>query len=155
MKSLSLNQIPILLDTTYIMPIIGIDVEGIEETLTTLEKLYSHEKIKVYYTPFNILEVIAKLSKIKYNEKRVKLGLKSIRENFTLTHPTTKGYIEALKLRSLGFRDLIDLLLYTTAKTRKLKLLTRDQDLISFLKQIGENTTYIITEEEIKAIQGK
>ncbi len=46
MKSLSLNQIPILLDTTYIMPIIGIDVEDIEEALTTLRELYSHDKIK-------------------------------------------------------------------------------------------------------------
>ncbi len=63
--------------------------------------------------------------------------------------------MEALKLRSLEFRDLIDLLLYTTAKTRKLRLLTKDQEFINFLKQIGENTMYIITEEEIKAIQGK
>jgi len=146
------NRIPILLDTTYIMPIVGIDVEGIDETLAILEKLYSHRKIKIYYTPFNIFEVVAKLSKMKYDEKRVKLGLKSIRENFTLTHPTTKGYIEALKLRSLGFRDLIDLLLYTTANSRKLKLLTRDQELISFLESCREDTSCIITEDELRRL---
>ncbi len=144
----SRERIRILLDTTYLLPIVGVDVEGIEEALRVLEKLYRLGKAEIYYTPFNILEIIGKLSKTSYDSRRVKLGLTSIRESFRVTHPTIAGYLKALELRKKGFKDLIDLLLYTTAKTRGLSLLTRDTELINFLEEAGEDTTNIIPEDQ-------
>ncbi len=145
--SSSENRARILLDTTYLLPVVGVDIEGVERALIVLEKLYRMERAEIYYTPFNILEMLGKLSRISYDRKRLKLGLVSIRETFRVTHPTVVGYLKALELRRKGFRDLVDLL-YTTAKTRKLKFLTRDRELVNFLEKVGEDTSSIILEEE-------
>lgn len=142
--------VKILLDTTYLLPVVGIDVEGIERPLTILKKLREEGKIEVYYTPFSILEILGKLSKIDFDRERVEMGLKAIRESFRVTHPTVKGYMKALKLRRKGFRDLIDLLLYTTSRTRRLNFLTRDRDLIEFLKKVGEDVDNVVYEEELE-----
>ncbi len=102
--SSSENRIRILLDTTYLLPIVGVEVEGVEEALRTLEKLYRLGRAKIYYTQFNILEIMGKLSRIDYDRRRVMLGLKSIREAFRVTHPTPAGYLKALELRRKGFK---------------------------------------------------
>ncbi len=104
--------------------------------------------LEIYYTPFNIMEIIGKISKIKYDYDVVFRGLTSIQEEFILVTPTMKGYMKALSLKSRGFKDLIDLLLYTTALTRNLKLLTRDKDLINFLGKQGEDLKNILYEED-------
>jgi len=40
----------ILLDTTYLLPIVGINVSGVEETLSILEKLYRSKSVEIFYT---------------------------------------------------------------------------------------------------------
>ncbi len=146
--SSSVSKLRILLDTTYLLPIVGIDVEGIEKVLNALSKLHRLGRVEIFYTPFNILEILGKLSRINFDRERVELGLKSIREAFTITYPTAKGYLKALELRKKGFKDLIDLLLYATAKTRRLIFLTRDVKLVEFLKGIGEEITNVILEDD-------
>ena len=137
----------ILLDTTYLLPIIGIGVEGIDETIKLLKKL-REKGVKYYYTHFNILEMLGKLSRIKYDEKILLTGLISIIEEFNQLNPTVESYIKALKLRKKGFKDLIDLLLYTTSLANNIPFLTRDKDLIEFLQKHGEETSNIIYEDE-------
>ena len=144
----SRSKTKILLDTTYLLPIVGIDVENVETPLTILRNLYGLGEVVIYYTPFNILEILGKLSRISYKAERVKLGLRSIRESFKMIHPTIMGYMKALELRRKGFKDLIDLLLYTTSKTRKLEFLTRDEELIEFLRRVGEDVNNIVYEGE-------
>lgn len=139
----------ILLDSTYLLPIIGVDVKGIEETMSILKMLRERKKTKYYYTLFNIFEIIGKLSKTKYEEERIYVGLSSIKEEFNLIYPTIEGYIKALKLKRMGFKDLIDLLLYTTSLTNNIPFLTRDIFLIEFLKEHNETTDNIIYEEEL------
>ncbi len=143
------ERIRLLLDTTYLLPIVGVWVEGVEEALLVLEKLYRSKRLEAFYTPFNLLEMIAKLSKMEVDARRVKLGLRSIRESFRVTHPTPSGYLLALQLRRRGFRDLIDLLLYATARSRGLRLLTRDKSLVSFLEKNGEDLKHVMLEEEL------
>ena len=142
------SKLRVLLDTTYLLPIVGIDVEGIEKPLRVLSELHRLGNIEIFYTPFNILEILGKLSRMNFDRKRVELGLKSIREAFRVTHPTIRGYLKALELRRKGFKDLIDLLLYTTSKTRRLSFLTRDEKLAEFLREVGEDTTTVILEED-------
>jgi len=144
----SFSKSRLLLDTTYLLPIVGVDVEGVEKILTILEELYRSKAVEVYYTPFNLLEIIGKISKLEYDEERVRAGLIAIKSRFKLATPTARGYVEALKLRRRGFRDLVDLLLYTTSKTRKLLFLTRDYALVDFLKSEGQDTSSIILEED-------
>ncbi len=143
------NKLRLLLDSTYLLPIIGVEVKGIHEALLILRKLRGIGKLEAYYTPFNIIEIIGKISKIKYDKDIVYQGLTLIEEEFILTSPTLEGYMKALELKSKGFQDLIDLLLYTTALTRNLKLLTRDTILINFLEKQGENTNNILYEKEL------
>ncbi len=146
--SSSKSRIKILLDTTYLLPVVGIDVDNLGKILTILKKLHELEEAIFYYTPFNILEILGKLSRMRYDEERVRIGLRSIKESFKITHPTVVGYMRALKLRRKGFKDLIDLLLYATSRTRKLTFLTRDKDLIEFLRSVGEGVDNIVYEEE-------
>ncbi len=151
----SMSKTRILLDTTYLLPVIGVEVEDVEKPLAILEKLYKSGKAEIYYTPFSILEILGKLSRISYDRERVVLGLKSIRETFRITHPTVAGYMKALELRRKGFKDLIDLLLYTTAKTRRLYFLTRDRELIDFLETVREDTSNIVYDKEFTRKHGK
>lgn len=137
----------VLLDSTYLLPILGISVENTEKVLKVLGELYMKGSIEIYYTCFNFLEIIWKLSKIDYNEKIVSMGIQSITENFKHIDPTVQSYLKALRLKSKGFRDLIDLILYAVAESNGLKLLTRDKELWKFIKSAGEKIEVILLEE--------
>ena len=141
-------KLGILLDSTYILPIVGVAVEGIDKALTILRGLKRKKGVKFYYTQFSIFEILGKIAKVKYDRDVVVTGLSLIEEEFELTHPTVEGYIKALELKSKGFKDLIDLLLYTTSLTRNLLFLTRDIALIDFLKNLGEEIRNILYEED-------
>ena len=95
------------------------------------------------------MSIIDKLSKLKYNPDRVAAGLAAIEEEFKLIQPNREGYLKALALRAKGYRDLIDLLLYTTSQTKNLMLLTRDYTLIEFLKKNHEDTSNIVDEKKL------
>ncbi len=150
----SSNRVRLLLDSTYLLPIVGIDVKGVDKALMVLEKLHDEARIECYYTPFNLLEIIGKMSKVEYDGERVITGLKSIDEEFQLINPTTQALIKALNLKSMGYKDLIDLLLYTTSLTSNIKLLTRDYNLIKFLRESKEETDNILHEREFIKIYG-
>ena len=144
----SLGKLKVLLDSTYLLPILGVEVEGIGKALETLRKLRRLGMLEVYYTPFNIIEVLGKISRARYDRDIVLTGLTLIEEEFKLTYPTAEGYVKVLELKSKGFKDLIDLLLYVTSLTRNLKFLTRDITLINFLKNLGEDLRSVIYEED-------
>ncbi|MCD6095929.1 MAG: PIN domain nuclease [Thermoprotei archaeon] len=144
----SSTELRILLDSTYILPILGVEVEGIDEVLVVLRRLRRKKRARFYYTEFNILEILGKIAKVRYNRDIVATGLSLIQEEFELVHPTVEGYIKALNLKRRGFKDLIDLLLYTTSLTRNLLFLTRDVVLIDFLKDVDEEIGNILYEED-------
>ncbi len=146
------KRLRILLDSTYLLPILGVDVNDIRDVIIDLKKLYDKGKATYYYSPYSLLEILGKISKTTYNEHRLKLGLTAIEEKFTKILPTINGYIKALKLKTKGFRDLIDLLLYTTAETNSILFLTRDKELVDFLLEHGENTSIILLEEQVHEI---
>lgn len=141
------TRMRILLDTTYLLPVVGVEVEDVNPVLRILARLYHQGAVEIYYTPFNLLEITGKLSRTGYDRERVRLGLASIRESFRITHPTPAGYLKALELRVKGFKDLVDLLLYTTSRTRRLSFLTRDTALVRFLEKVGESTDNILLED--------
>jgi hypothetical protein len=53
---------------------------------------------------------------------------------------------KSLELRLRGFHDMIDLLLYLTAKNNNLLFSIFDKTSISFPRSINEDTNMIITE---------
>ncbi len=146
---MSSSVIRILLDSTYLLPILGIDVEGVDKALEVLGRLKSDGKAEFYYTEFNLIEILGKISRTNYDRGRVAVGLRSIGEEFELIYPTVEGYLKALDLRKRGFMDLIDLLLYATSLTRDLVFLTRDDPLIKFLEERGEETGRVLHERSL------
>jgi len=145
----SSRKMRILLDTTYLLPIVGVDVVGVEQALRVLKKLRDRGVAEYYYTQYNILEILGKLGRIRYDVERVAIGLLAIEEGFKQVEPSLKGWLKALELRSKGHRDLIDLLLYATSLTHNLIFLTRDRQLIEFLKRNNENIDLVMYEEEL------
>ena len=139
----------ILLDSTYLLPIVGVKVEGIDDVLRALAEIWRERKAEFYYTPFNMLEIMGKIAKTEYDERIAYLGLSTISDEFKAIQPTVEGYLKAMELRRKGFKDIIDLLLYTTSLTRNTLFLTRDSELIRYLSNLGENIENIITEEKL------
>jgi len=103
MKSLKLK---ILLDTTYLLPALGVKVDIEPQIFEILKQLYISRHAEFYYTSLNILEALGKIAKTKYDINVVSIGLESIKNNLKLLTPTVKDYLKALELRSKGFRDL-------------------------------------------------
>jgi len=77
----SSRTLKLLLDSAYLLPIVGVEVEGIENTLILLKNLEIKRKQNITnYTPFNLFEIIGKLSKLNYDIDRVAIGLTAIDE---------------------------------------------------------------------------
>jgi len=70
----SSTELRILLDSTYILPILGVEVEGIDEVLVVLRRLRRKKRARFYYTEFNILEILGKIAKVRYNRDIVATG---------------------------------------------------------------------------------
>ncbi|MEL9990088.1 MAG: PIN domain-containing protein [Thermoproteus sp.] len=136
----------ILPDTTYLLPILGVKVP---EVMPALRALRGRDDLELYYSPFSLLEALGKIAKEKHDPKRLGAGLMSIAARFNEATPSPSGYLKAAELRQKGHGDLIDLLLYATARDRGLRLLTRDLDLLDFLRKVGEDLDAVITEEEL------
>ncbi|MEM3921400.1 MAG: hypothetical protein QXG25_00725 [Nitrososphaerota archaeon] len=91
---------------------------------------------------------MGELSKMKYDLGVMEYGLNSIMENFKSVFPTTRSYLMVLEFKSIGFRDLIDLLLYTTVPGNNLKSLTRDKRAGQVLGKSRERASAVILKDE-------
>jgi predicted nucleic acid-binding protein len=117
----------ILIDTSFILPPLGIDVG--ESVLNTIKEFDKHE---IYFTELSLVEamwVIRRLLKegTKVDFKIVKTGLKSVIKTYRLLRIPISAYINAVNDRRHS--DLIDMIIYYTAKAYNLKLLTVDKKL--------------------------
>ncbi len=61
----------ILLDTSYLLPILGVEIEGIQKVLVKLQQDYNHKKVRLFFNRISLFEALAKISKLEYNETRV------------------------------------------------------------------------------------
>lgn len=130
----------VLLDTTFILPTLGIDTG--EEATQALKKL-AEIKAQIHISSFTILEslwVAARLSKTEdFDSERFQLGLRSILETtrYTRVDENSKTFVQALRLYTLGHKDMIDNIIYTTSTTLNLTLLTLDKELKEFINNQG------------------
>jgi len=135
----------VLLDTTFLLPSLGIDVVG--EVSEGLKRLMRAEA-SIYFSRFSILEaswVAARLSGSGDFAGSFRTGLRSILESgrYNKVEEDSEVFIEALRLHMLGHRDMIDNLLYTSSTQLNLKLLTLDSKLKEFINSKGLNDTLI------------
>ena len=141
----------ILLDTTYILPLFGIDLgEKIGKEIREFFK-EGYRGDKIYLSECSLLEVLYKL-----NREYRKQGKSSILDRYTLVVPSVLNFdfltlvnskldsqiIEnANVLRRSGHADFLDCIIAGTALKLGSTLVTEDKELINKLKQVEEFTS--------------
>lgn len=126
----------VLIDTSFILPSLGIDVgQEVSKGLKGLADI----KAEIYYSHFSILEslwVAARLStSTTFDGESFSLGLRSIIEGgrYRKVEEDSKTFNDALKLYILGHKDMIDNILYANSVRLNIKLLTLDNKLKEFI----------------------
>ncbi len=136
----------ILLDSTYLLPVFGIEVKGLmTKDYRILKRLVRRGVITLYYSPVSWVEIIGKIAKeIGASGKKevpdedlIRAAFDSITRLGILQElvPTTKDLKLALKMRLLGHKDIVDNLLYSMAYNNGMVFLSMDRSLKNFIKE--------------------
>jgi len=81
--------------------------------------------------------VVARLSRSPgFDAERFEAGLRSVLGSgrYRQARESTETFIEALKLHTLGHRDMVDNVLYASSVILNLRLLTLDAELKDFIR---------------------
>jgi len=139
----------LLLDTSYILPTLGVEVPEVEAALERLLRLRRRGLVEIYYSSVSLLEALAKAAKLGVPPDAVEQGLIAIAAGYRAAEAGPEAWLLAYELRRLGLRDMVDAILYATAYTSRLRLLTRDRALRRFLGEKGYPLTPLIGEDEL------
>jgi len=142
----------ILIDTSYLLPLIKISIEGISERI--LLEVLLKSKNEIFYSDLSLFELTAKAFKYintgdQISVQDLMIGLDAIENDTRLIHISWKDnpiIIElATNLRTIH-RDTIDYLIFATAICNCDCIATMDRD---FYNQICQNNMII---EQIQPI---
>lgn len=133
----------ILLDSTYLLPVFGIQVEGLTtQDIAKLREATITGKIQPHALTTCWIEILGKVAREAQRHKTditeiAEKAIKSLTQTEVIKwiNPGPEALKLALKLRLLGHKDMIDNLLYATATTQNMTLLTMDTELVHFLKK--------------------
>jgi len=137
----------VLLDTSFLLPILGFETS--DRVMEALQKLGSYE---LYYNDISLFEALWKIVKIvKGTEEvsRIKEGIRAIENSMNYASIDEASMENAIHMYKLGHKDMIDNLLYSIALSKELKLLTVDNELIKFVNERGLARHNIILPEEL------
>lgn len=152
------SVIAVLLDSTYLLPVFGIAVEGVsDEALLRLRRLAIEKLVRLYYSPISFMEILAKIAReavkreTRLEPAEVTDLIKIIEEADYLkpTYPNAQAYALAYKMRLLGHKDMIDNILYATASIKGLTFVTMDQSLKNFIQRHRIKGAHILTHHEL------
>nr|CBH38083.1 conserved hypothetical protein [uncultured archaeon] len=132
----------ILLDTSFLLPSLGVEVTGAAEALENLEGN------DFYYSKFSILEcswifISLERKKVAIDMETVEIGLYSIERSYRRVIENAEVFIEALKLRRAGHTDFLDCLLYAISLKEGLKFLSFDAELKKFVRKKGFEDVFL------------
>jgi len=147
----------VLLDTTFLLPLFGIKVQGIDEDrLIALRRALKERGVGVAYPKLLIAELIAKMGK----EASRRGGLPSealealeallLEVDVELIEPSVEHIVTAVEMRVRGHRDVFDNLLYATALHEGMKLVTEDEGLVGFLRDNNYRTDLLARLEDVE-----
>jgi len=132
----------ILLDTSLLLPTIGIEVERADKLL---EKLKDYE---LYYSDFSILECLWVVNSLKrkgkFDRDVFETGMRSIFECYTRAEINAEIVLKAFEIYEIGHKDIIDCLLYSIALHNNMKFASLDNELKEFIK--NNNLKYVFFE---------
>jgi len=141
-----------VIDTSYLLPIVGIEVEGLDQEV--IDKIF---KFELYYPASLIPELIGVIIK-----EAKKIGLDKIPKEAIegLNSIIYGGYVKLVlpegedieivhELIRKGCNDIFDAILYATGKRLGLKVLSMDESFKKFLKEHGYEYEIFINHEVI------
>ena len=136
----------ILLDTSFMLPTLGIEVAEIgRKDLEELKALSDRATLHCSYVSF--VEILGLLGKRFKNsdDTAVRSGIKSLLESGTYhwANPSSRAVHLALDLRAKGHKDNIDNILYSTALDSEMYFLSLDLELKRFLDRNKYDTSII------------
>lgn len=151
------TTLKVLLDSTYILPSFGIEVEGFSvDHMNQLREASIKGKIKFYCLSIIWIEIIGKVCRERERLREniddvVDMAVKSLLESgfYKWLTPTRNAIKMAFKLRTLGHRDNVDNLLYATSIENDMIFLTMDEKLKEFLLRNNFKVDNLIDHEEI------
>lgn len=160
MSSMSSTIVKVLLDTTYLLPIFGIEVEGLSsDDIEKLRNLKIERRIELYYSPIIWIEILGKICrelakrrmKMEDIEHITELATKSLIESefFKQILPGVDAIKLALKLRIHGHRDNIDNILYSISIENDMIFLTMDEELKKFLEENNYKTDNVMNHKQL------
>ena len=142
----SAEPLKVLVDTTFLLPTLGIDVG--KQTTRVLRKLAEVEA-EIYYSPFSLLESLWVMSRNVKNStfdiEQFSQGLRSIMDSgrYLRLNESAEVYREAMRLYTLGHADLIDNILYSSSVHFGIRFLTLDRMLTDFITEKGLENTFL------------
>ncbi|MEM2940539.1 MAG: PIN domain-containing protein [Thermoproteota archaeon] len=144
----------LILDTSFILPYLGVKVIGIDEK--------DLGKITENYEPYYPLLLLVELQGVVFKEAR-KLSLKEIPkkaidsfislvygEHVKMIPPAEEDLNTSYELISSGWNDIFDTILYAVSKRTRIKVLTMDTAFRNFLKEKKFDHKLLLTMNEIK-----
>lgn len=142
----------ILLDSTFLLPTLGIEVEEIsDDDLKALASLRDRAEFCCLYQ--SLVEIMGKVARVYRREARIRetveVGLRSLLESGTYRwiSPTVEALVMAVELRNKGHRDLIDNMLYAATLEEGMYFLTIDGSFIRFLGENRYDTSHLVDVE--------
>ncbi len=157
------SPLPLLLDSTYLLPVFGVEVEGVSASdLLKLRSLALTGRIELYYSPFSLIEVVSKVAR-EAQRSKVRLSREDIKSIVDLiegasylrpVYPDSRAYALAYEMKMLGHRDMIDCILYATATVHGFTFLTMDSELKEFVGRHGLRGSEIIDHRGVLARLG-
>jgi len=140
-----------LLDTSYLLPLVGIEVEGIDAE--------AYNKIlqqKLYYPLAMVAELVGVIAK-----EAKKIGLDELPEDavdgfnsivfgkdINVVLPEGSDVSIAYELIRRGWNDVFDALLYATGKRMGARILTLDKEFKKFLEKHEYDHEMLVSHEE-------
>ena len=147
----------VLLDSTYLLPSFGIEVEGLsEEHIQALREAWSKGLVRFHCLSVVWIEVIGKVcrearkSGVEISDV-VDTAISSLLDSgvYNWISPTSDATKLAFKLHLAGHKDIIDNLLYATSITRSMIFLTMDKALKGFPIKHGLNTESLMGHRQL------
>ena len=123
----------VLLDTSLLLPTLGIEVERADKIL---KRLRDHE---LYYSDFSILECLWVINSLKrkgkFDRDAFETGIRSVFECYAKAEINAEIALKAFEIYEMGHRDVIDCLLYSIAIHRNMRFASLDEELKKFVRQ--------------------
>ena len=132
----------VLLDTSLLLPTLGIEVERADKLL---KKLRDYE---LYYSDFSILECLWVVNSLKrkgkFDRDTFETGIISIFECYAKAKINAEIVLKAFEIYEMGHKDIIDCILYSIVLSNNMKFASLDNELKKFIK--NNNLKYVFFE---------